>query len=63
MILYTDYVQYYVTQVRNFDTCLSKSKKKQKIQIFAKNTNIHLHSSSLIHENEKWLNFIRVNRF
>ena len=32
--------QYYVTQVRNFDTCLSKSKKK-KVQIFAKNTNIH----------------------
>ena len=55
------YVQYYVTQVRNFDTCLSKSEKK--IQIFAKNTNIHLHSSSLFHENEKWLNFIRVNRF
>ena len=63
MILYTDYVQYYVTQVRNFDTCLSKSEKKKKIQIFAKNTNIHLHSSSLFHENEKWLNFIRVNRF
>ena len=35
--------------------------KKKKIQIFAKNTNIHLHSSSLFHENEKWLNFIRVN--
>ena len=39
MILYTDYVQYYVTQVRNFDTCLSKSEKKKfkylpKIQIF-----------------------------
>ena len=41
VILYTDYVQYYVTQVRNFDTCLSKSEKKkknsnicQKIQIF-----------------------------
>ena len=29
VILYTDYVQYYVTQVRNFDTCLSKSEKKK----------------------------------
>ena len=63
MILYADYVQYYVTQVRNFDTCLSISEKKKKFQIFAKNTNIHLHSSSLFHENDKWLNFIRVNRF
>ena len=37
--------------------------KKKKIQIFAKNTNIHLHTSSLFHENEKLLTFIRVNRF
>ena len=63
MILYTDYVQYYVTQVRNFDTFLSKSENKKQFQIFAKNTNIHLHSSSLFHENEIWLNFIRVNWF
>ena len=48
-------------EIRNFDACLKV--KKKKIQIFAKNTNIHLHSSSLFHENEKWLNFIRVNRF
>ena len=28
VILYTDYIQYYVTQVRNFDTCLYISENK-----------------------------------
>ena len=55
--------KYYHKVTHKFLALFFRCGEKKKIQIFAKNTNIHLNTSSLFHENGKWLNFIIVNKF